>query len=72
MSGRIEVEQLYPSWLIFAEGFRFCTAFLVTRRLLPLLVSLVGLLLSLPLIPFIALAIKLTSPGPIFYSQKPL
>jgi sugar transferase (PEP-CTERM system associated) len=70
MSGRIEVEQLYPSWLIFAEGFRFSTAFLVTRRLLSLLVSLVGLLLSLPLIPFIALAIKLTSPGPIFYSQK--
>ncbi len=70
MSGRIEVEQLYPSWLIFAEGFRFSTAFLVTRRLLSLLVSLVGLLLSLPLIPFIALAIKLTSPGPVFYSQK--
>ena len=25
ISGRIEVEQLYPSWFIFAEGFRFST-----------------------------------------------
>jgi sugar transferase (PEP-CTERM system associated) len=70
MSGRIEVEQLHPSWLIFAEGFRFSTVFLVMRRMLSLLVSLVGLLLALPLIPFIALAIKLNSPGPVFYSQK--
>lgn len=70
MSGKIEVEQLYPSWLIFAEGFQFSTVFLVTRRLLSLVVSLFGLLLALPLIPLIALAIRLTSPGPVFYSQK--
>jgi exopolysaccharide biosynthesis polyprenyl glycosylphosphotransferase len=70
MSGKIEVEQLYPSWLIFAEGFRFSTFFLVVRRMLSLLVSFIGLLLALPLIPFIALAIKLDSPGPVFYSQK--
>ena len=30
----------------------------------------IGLLLSLPLLPFIALAIKLTSQGPVFYRQK--
>ena len=29
ISGRIEVENLYPSWLIFAEGFRFSATFLV-------------------------------------------
>ena len=32
ISGRIEVEQLYPSWLIFAEGFRFSSFFRLVRR----------------------------------------
>jgi sugar transferase (PEP-CTERM system associated) len=67
--GRIEVEQLYPSWLIFAEGFRFSGAFSIIRRLLSMLASAVLLLLVLPLIPFIMLAIKLDSPGPILYGQ---
>jgi sugar transferase (PEP-CTERM system associated) len=70
ISGRIEVEQLYPSWLIFAEGFRFSTFFGTVRRVLSFLVALVGSLLSLPLVPFIALLIKLDSSGPVFYSQK--
>ncbi len=30
--GRIEVDELYPSWLIFAEGFRFSAVFLLVRR----------------------------------------
>jgi lipopolysaccharide/colanic/teichoic acid biosynthesis glycosyltransferase len=33
-------------------------------------VALIGLLLALPLLPFIALAIALDSPGPLFYAQK--
>jgi sugar transferase (PEP-CTERM system associated) len=70
ITGRIEVEHLYPSWLIFAEGFRFSTSFLIMRRTLSTLVSLACLLLVLPVIPFVMLAIKLDSPGPIFYRQK--
>lgn len=70
MSGRIEVEQLYPSWLIFTEGFRFNAAFMAVRRLLSILVSALLLLAVLPIIPFVILAIKLDSPGPILYRQK--
>ena len=70
MSGRIEVEQLYPSWLIFAEGFRFNAGFMAVRRLLSILVSALLLLLVLPIIPFVILAIKLDSPGPVLYRQK--
>jgi exopolysaccharide biosynthesis polyprenyl glycosylphosphotransferase len=40
------------------------------RRLLNCSFALVGLLLTLPLMPFILLAIKLGSRGPIFYHQK--
>lgn len=70
MSGRIEVDNLYPSSLIFAQGFRFSAGFMLLRRLVSLAVSLVCLLLVSPLIPFVILAIKLDSPGPVLYRQK--
>jgi sugar transferase (PEP-CTERM system associated) len=70
ISGRIEVEQLYPSWLIFAEGFHFSSFVLGLRQVLNFSAALVGVILSLPLLPFIMLAIKLDSPGPVLYRQK--
>ncbi|MGA8867897.1 MAG: TIGR03013 family XrtA/PEP-CTERM system glycosyltransferase, partial [Candidatus Sulfotelmatobacter sp.] len=70
ISGRIEVEQLSPSWLIFAEGFQFGGSVQLLRRLFSILVAGVALLLVLPLLPFIILAIRLDSPGPILYRQK--
>lgn len=70
ISGRIEVEQLYPSWFIFAEGFHFSNAFRAMRQILNFCVALLGVILSLPLIPFIVLIIKLDSPGPAVYRQK--
>jgi sugar transferase (PEP-CTERM system associated) len=70
ITGRIEVEQLYPSWLIFAEGFRFSILNRSLRRLLNVTAALFGLVLSLPLLPFIALAVKLGSAGPVFYRQQ--
>ncbi|MBZ5545619.1 MAG: TIGR03013 family PEP-CTERM/XrtA system glycosyltransferase [Acidobacteriia bacterium] len=70
ISGRIEVEELYPSWLIFSEGFRLSPVPMAVRRLVSLLASLVCLLVLAPLFPLIALAIKLGSAGPVFYRQQ--
>jgi sugar transferase (PEP-CTERM system associated) len=70
MSGRIEVEQLYPSWLIFADGFRFSLTFRILRRLISILASALLLLTVLPFLPLVMLAIKLDSQGPVFYRQK--
>jgi sugar transferase (PEP-CTERM system associated) len=70
VSGKIEVDELYPSWLIFSNGFRQNAAFLLVRRLLSLLISLACSLLVLPLIPLIMLAVKCSSPGPLLYRQK--
>ncbi len=70
ISGRIEVEQLYPSWLIFADGFRFSSGLLMLRRVFSTLVAFAGLLLALPILPLVMLAIKVDSNGPIFYRQK--
>ncbi len=70
ISGRIEVEQLYPSWLIFAEGFRFSGFVRLVRRALNVSVALAGTVISLPLLPFIVLAVKLDSSGPVLYRQQ--
>jgi sugar transferase (PEP-CTERM system associated) len=69
ISGKIEVENLYPSWLVFGEGFRRSTAFRVVRRAVSVFISLIGLILALPLFPLIMLAIRLDSKGPVFYTQ---
>lgn len=70
ISGRIEVDNLYPSWLIFGEGFRFSSGFMLLRRIIAILASGLLLLVTLPILPFIMLAIKLDSAGGIFYRQE--
>ena len=70
MSGRIEVENLQPSWLVFAEGFRFSAGFLLVKRLVSSLAAFILLLVVLPVIPLVCLAIKLDSAGPVLYRQK--
>ena len=69
ISGKIEVENLYPSWLVYGLGFRRSTLFIMVRRAVSIIISLIGLILALPLIPFIILAIRLDSKGPLFYTQ---
>jgi sugar transferase (PEP-CTERM system associated) len=70
ISDKIEVEGLYPSWIIFANGFRLTDTKRMMRRLMNFIVALVALLIAAPLLPFIALAIRLDSPGSVFYRQR--
>lgn len=70
ISGRIEVDNLYPSWLIFAEGFRFSSGFMLLRRIIAILASGLLLLVTLPILPFIIIAIKLDSAGGVLYRQE--
>ena len=70
ISGKIEVSELHPSWLIFSDGFRISAPMLVLKRLVSVMVSLACLLVFLPLIPLIALAVKLSSPGSVLYRQE--
>ncbi len=69
ISGKIEVENLYPSWLVFNDGFRRSTVFTMVRRAASVMISLIGIVLTLPLLPWIMLAIRLDSKGPVFYRQ---
>jgi sugar transferase (PEP-CTERM system associated) len=68
--GRLEVDDLQPSWLIFSEGFRLNASLMLARRLLSIIFALALLILVLPFIPLIALAVKLTSPGALLYRQQ--
>jgi sugar transferase (PEP-CTERM system associated) len=70
VSGQIEVDELRPSWMIFGDGFRLSAQRWFVRRILSTVLALILSLLTLPLIPLIALLIKLSSPGPVLYRQK--
>jgi sugar transferase (PEP-CTERM system associated) len=68
-TGKIAVENLRPSWLIFSAGFRTTRRVLAVKRILDIAVSLSALVVSLPIMMIVALAVKLSSPGPVLYHQ---
>jgi len=67
--GKLSLDGLHPSSLIFTHGFKVKAIHQISRRIVSILVSFVALVLCLPMIPFIILAIRLSSPGPIFFRQ---
>lgn len=69
-TGKIAVESLRPSWLIFSPGFKKSRVVSGLKRLIDVVIGVAGLVVSLPLMLVIALAIKLTSRGPVMYSQQ--
>jgi sugar transferase (PEP-CTERM system associated) len=69
-TGKIAVENLRPSWLIFSSGFKKSRLLSMSKRLLDVVAAAVGLMLALPLMLLIAVAIRLTSNGPVLYHQR--
>jgi len=69
-TGKIALENLRPSWLIFSEGFRKTRVLLATKRAVDIVGALAGLILASPLLAITAALVKLTSPGPALYHQK--
>jgi sugar transferase (PEP-CTERM system associated) len=67
--GRLPLDGLNPSALIFTQGFNVKTSQQILRRLVSIFVSFTGLMICLPFIPIIMLAVRLSSPGPIFFLQ---
>jgi len=70
IAGKIPVDDLRPSWLIFSEGFANTRLRNVTKRGFDVTVALIGLVLSAPLALLTALAIRLTSRGPVIFQQR--
>ncbi len=70
-TGRVDLDSVNPSWLIFSDGFssgRRLSSF--GKRLFDLIVSAILLVLTAPLTALAAIAVKLDSTGPAFYRQK--
>lgn len=68
-TGRIPVDEIRPSWLIFGTGFRISKVQSFYKRLVSLSVSLIGIIVLSPLMLVTAVAIGLDSPGPIIFRQ---
>ncbi|MFC0384232.1 exopolysaccharide biosynthesis polyprenyl glycosylphosphotransferase [Muricoccus vinaceus] len=69
LSGRVDLDALEPSWLETARGAHMTRGEALVSRSFDVVVSLGLLLLTLPLTALAALAIRLDSPGPVFYRQ---
>jgi sugar transferase (PEP-CTERM system associated) len=69
-TGKIAVENLRPSWLIFSEGFRNSRATAAVKRLMDVVLAGMGLVLAVPIMLAVWAAIALTSPGAPLYHQR--
>ena len=70
-TGRVDLDSLNPSWLIFSDGFSAGRRLSgIAKRLFDLAASALLLLLTFPLIALTALAVKLESRGPAFFRQR--
>ncbi len=70
ITGKIAVQALRPSYLIFNEGFSRQAFNELAKRTLDLACSLVVLLLTWPLMLATAVAVRFDSPGPILFAQE--
>lgn len=69
-AGQIDFAHAGPGWLTFSGGFAFDPRHRLAKRITDILISLSFLIFILPLGAMVALAIRLESPGPIFYRQE--
>ncbi|MBV9214909.1 MAG: TIGR03013 family PEP-CTERM/XrtA system glycosyltransferase [Acidobacteria bacterium] len=70
ITGKVHVDMLRPSWLIFAGRRRDSPIRAIFREAIHRGLALVGLVLSLPVATLAAIAVRLDSRGPIFYKQE--
>ena len=68
--GKIQLDGLRPSNFLYSEGFRIRASQQFTRQVVSICASAFGLLCFLPLFPIVAVAVKLSSKGPLFFRQK--
>jgi sugar transferase (PEP-CTERM system associated) len=70
LTGRVSLDMMRPSWLIFSGRGRQSRMSAVLRTAVHRAVAFVGGLLALPLALLTAILIKLDSRGPVLYSQE--
>ncbi len=69
-TGKVDLETLHPSWLIFSDGFVGGQAQAAAKRVFDIVSSLILLLFALPILGLAAAAVRLESPGGVLYRQE--
>jgi sugar transferase (PEP-CTERM system associated) len=70
LTGKLLVEDLRPSWLIFSDGFHLSRLTRLVKRSFDVLLATIGLMLAAPLMLLTAVAVWLESGRPILYPQE--
>jgi sugar transferase (PEP-CTERM system associated) len=70
VTGKILIDDLRPSWLIFSDGFRVSRATRWMKRTIDLTLSILMAVVSIPLMLLTALAVWLESGRPVLYCQE--
>lgn len=70
LTGKLIVEKINPSWLIFSDGFRKSRIQKIVKRICDLIFSSLMLVVLAPVLLFVGILIKLDSKGPVFFSQE--
>ena len=70
LTGRVSLDMVRPSWLIFSGRGRQAPLNLVARSVMHRVTALIGAILSLPVAIVTALLIKMDSRGPVLYKQE--
>jgi sugar transferase (PEP-CTERM system associated) len=69
-TGKLELDMVYPGWLLFAEGFSWTVSQNWLKRGFDVVTSFLVLALAWPLMLLTVLAVVLDSGGPVIYRQK--
>jgi sugar transferase (PEP-CTERM system associated) len=69
-TGKIAVENLRPSWMIFSTGFRKGAVFPIVKRAIDIVAATIGLIVLAPAMLVVAALVRLCSKGPALYSQE--
>jgi sugar transferase (PEP-CTERM system associated) len=70
VTGRVSLNMIRPSWLIFSSRGRQARISGIIRNIVHRLVALIGGLFSLPVAIITIILIKIDSPGPVLYRQE--
>jgi sugar transferase (PEP-CTERM system associated) len=70
VAGKLPVQFIRDSWLVFAPGFTGTQWRRTLKRVIDIAVAAAIAAVAWPIAIVTALAIKLESPGPVFYSQE--
>jgi len=70
VTGKIPLDSLRLSWLLFSPGFHVRTALQLYKRFFSLVLGAIAIVVTSPLMLLAAIAIHLESPGPAIFRQK--